>query len=222
MAKTDPVEQETKAANTGPAERENKAEPITVGNPEAAASLAIDQSHMEEFACVEEKSPTVESRRPPKGIYFTVRAETTEQWQDRKFYFMLEIEGRDSYLVAPHIAKQKKDEDVIRPVLIVRYVTMAGEEGLWPLKLDPPDSKPNRWNKSALDIMNLAASGKWLRIKKGKSEWLYVPSPVTLKKTPPRFSDRSFDDLINIAYKDRIILTLDHEIWTALDQGSDK
>ena len=49
------------------------------------------------------------------------------------------------FLVTPAIAKQKKEEgeDTIRPVLIVRYVTMAGEEGLWALKLDPPDGKSN-------------------------------------------------------------------------------
>jgi hypothetical protein len=39
---------------------------------------------------------------------------------------------------------------------------------------------------------------------------------------PPRFSDRSFDDLINVAFKDRIIVGLDHEIWDALENGSDK
>jgi hypothetical protein len=168
MAKTDPVEQETKAAKTGPVEQETKAEPITVGNPEAAASLAIDQSHMDEFASMEEESSIVECRRPPKGMFFTVRAETTKPWRDRGFYFLLQMEGRDPYLVAPDIANQKKDEDVIRPVLIVRYVTMAGEDGLWPLKLDQPDARSNRWNTSALNILELAASGKWVRIVRAK------------------------------------------------------
>ena len=113
MAKTDPIEQETKgeptadpveqetkpASKTDPVEQETKAEPITVGNPKAAASLAIDQSHMEEFASMEEKSSIVECSRPPKGIFFTVRSETTKPWGDRGFYFLLQIEGRDPYLV---------------------------------------------------------------------------------------------------------------------------
>src|SRR5262249_4210384 len=89
----------------------------------------------------EDKSSVVECRRPAKGIFFTVRPETSEPWKDRAFYFLLQIEGRDPYIVAPNIAKEKTDEDTIRPVLLVRYVTMAGEEGLWPLKLDPPDGK---------------------------------------------------------------------------------
>ena len=80
MAKTDPVEQETKAEPVPhPVKQETKPAPITVGNPAATASLAIDQSHMEEFASMEEKSSLVESQRPPKGVFFTVRAETTKQ-----------------------------------------------------------------------------------------------------------------------------------------------
>jgi hypothetical protein len=210
MAKSNPVEQETKAA------------PITVGNPAAAASLAIDQSHMEEFASMEEKSSIVECQRPPKGIFFTVRSETTKPWRDRGFYFLLQIEGRDPYLVAPDIANQKKDEDVIRPVLIVRYVTMAGEEGLWPLKLDQPDSKSNRWTTSALNILELAASGKWVRIVSAKNHYRHQASKRTFEEVPPRFSDRSFDDLINVAFKDRVIVSLDHEIWDELENGSKK
>jgi hypothetical protein len=171
---------------------------------------------------VEEKSPTVECRRPPKGIFFTVRAETTEQWKDRKFYYMLQIEGCDPYLVVPHIAKQKKDEDVIRPVLIVRYVTMAGEEGLWPLKLDQQDGKSNSWNKSARNILGLAESGKWVRIVSAKKHYRYAVSPRTFKEVPPRFSDRSFDELISIAFTDQIISSPEHEIWDALESGSDK
>ena len=73
-------------------------------------------------------------------------------WQDRGFYFLLELKDRDPYIVAPAIAKLKKEEDVIRPVLMVRYVTMTGDEGLWALKIDPPDRKANAWNKSAMTV----------------------------------------------------------------------
>ena len=111
---------------------------------------------------------------------------------------------------------------MIRPVLIVRYVTMAGEEGLWPLKLDQPDAKSNRWNQSALRIMELAESGKWVRIVSAKNHYRHQVSKRKFEEVPPRFSDRSFDDLINVAFKDRIIVSLDHEIWDALSNGSEK
>jgi hypothetical protein len=195
--------------------------PISVGNPAAADSLAIDQSHMEEFANAEEKSPDVRFGKPPRGNYFTVRAETAKPWKDRAFYFLLEMEGRDPYIVAPDIAKQRADEDVIRPVLIVRYVTMAGEEGLWPLKLDKPDAKSNRYNKSALRILEEAGKG-WVRLISAKGHYRYQVSKKTLEQTPSKFSSRTFQELIDIEFRDRIIRSLDHEIWDVLDQGSDK
>jgi hypothetical protein len=195
--------------------------PISVGNPMAADSLAIDQSHMEEFASAEEKSFDVRIEKPPKGHYFTVRAEPVKPWKDRAFYFLLEIEGRDPYIVAPAIAKQKADEDVIRPVLIVRYVTMAGEEGLWRLKLDKPDAKSNRYNKSALRVLEEAEKG-WVRLISAKGHYRYSVSKKTLEQMPPKFSSRTFQGLFDIGFKDQIVTSLDHEIWNVLDQGSDK
>ena len=100
-------------------------------------------SHLEEFANLASESAVVECRRPPRGIFFTVKPEVKKPWKNRAFYFVLQMEGRDPYIVAPPIAKQKTEEDVIRPVLLVRYITMAGEEGLWPLKLNEPDGKSN-------------------------------------------------------------------------------
>jgi hypothetical protein len=194
-----------------------------VGNPAAAASLAIDQAHMEELANPDAKSSVVECQRPVKGIFFTARPELKKPWRDRAFYFLLQLEGRDPYIVAPEIAKKKQDEeDTIRPVMLVRYVTMAGEEGLWPLKLDPPDGKSNAWNTSALNILALAEKG-WVRIVSMRKHYRHQISNKTLAETPPKFTDRSFQELVNAAFKeDRIITSLDHEIWEILANGSTK
>ena len=158
--------------------------PVTVGNPAAADALAIDQSHIEEFANAEEASD-VRCRKPPKGIYFTVLPEKGKPWENRAFYWLLELEGHDPYIVAPGVAKQKKDEDVIRPILIVRYVTMAGDEGLWPLKLDVSDARTNPFNKSALTVLEIASSGKWVRPISRKGHYKHQISKKTLEQVVP-------------------------------------
>jgi hypothetical protein len=196
--------------------------PVTVGNPDAADDLAIDQAHLEEYANSGTESGVVECEKPAKGHFFTVRAETGKPYKDRAFYFLLQMEGRDPYLVAPKIAEQKTEEDTIRPVLIVRYVTMAGEEGLWPLKLNPPDGRSNNYNTSALNILEIAESGKWVRIVNTKKHYRHQVSKKKFTEVPPKFTDRAFKDLIEIAFKDRIVKTLDHEIWDILENGSDK
>jgi hypothetical protein len=197
------------------------APPITVGNPLSASDFAIDQAHLEEFTTEGEGPPDVTCARPPRGTYFTVRAETGKPWQDRKFYFLLELKDRDPFIVAPKIAKEKKEEDVIRPVLMVRYVTMTGEEGLWALKIDPPDRKANSWNKSARAVLKVAEE-RWVRLISARGHYHHTVSPKTYEQTPPRYSDRTFDELVDIVFEDRVVTSLDHEIWDVLDTGSEK
>jgi hypothetical protein len=195
--------------------------PVVVGNPDAAGDLAIDQEHLEEYVNAAFESSVVECRKPGKGIFFAVRAETGKPWQNRGFYFLLEMEGRDPYIVTPAIAKQKSEEDTIRPVLLVRYVTMGGDEGLWPLKLDRPDGKVSPWNSSAIHILEFAES-IWVRMMNAKKHYRHQKSKKTFEEVPPQFTKRTFKELVNIAFKDRVIDSLDHEIWDVLDNGSAK
>jgi hypothetical protein len=196
--------------------------PITLGNPDETDDLVIDQAHLEEYANPGSESAVVKCEKPPRGHFFTVLREGGKPWINRAFYFLLQIEGRDPYLDAPKIAEQKKEEDTIRPILLVRYVTMAGEEGLWPLKLNPSDGKSNAWNTSALNILELAESGKWIRLMNSTKHYRHQVSKKTFDEVPPKFTDRTFKDLVDIAFKDHVVRTLDHEIWDVLEDGSDK
>src|SRR5215831_10156880 len=159
-----------------------KVVPITVGNPSSIASFIIDQSHMEDFTqAEEEKSSVVEAKRPPKGTYFTVPKEE-EGKPNSLLVFLMELPGRGTYLLTPAVAKKHSDEDVIRPVLHVRYVTMLGEEGLWPMKLDPPDAaKPNKWNASAKNVLK-DAIGAWVRLisKQKEGQYRHSISPISI------------------------------------------
>jgi hypothetical protein len=221
MAENPNLEETTTKTNSG----NSGAPPITpinVGEPADAASLAIDQKHLEDFLQTDMKPGVVECRRPPKATFFTVRKEdpTKAGWENRAIYFLLEPEGRDPYLVPPDIAKQKKEEeDTIRPVLLVRYVTMAGEEGLWPLKLNAQEGKSNRWNTSAMNALRVAENGAWVRLI-SKGEYRIQVSQKKMTDTPPRFSERTFNELVNAAFPlDRVINSLDHAIWDELANG---
>ena len=100
---------------------------------------------------------------------------------------------------------------------------MAGEEGLWPVKIDPADGKGNAWNKSARGILEIAESGKWVRIVSLKKHFRHQVSKKTLEEVPPRFTDRPFAELVDMAFpKDRLVTTLNHEIWDVLKNGSNK
>jgi hypothetical protein len=197
--------------------------PISAGNPLAAADLAIDQSHMEEYTTAEEGPAEITCAKPPKGVFFTTFPETGKPWESRGFYFLAELPNRDPYIIAPAIAKLKSEEDVLRLVLIVRYVTMAGEEGLWALKLDPPDGKSNAWNRAAMNVLKAADEGKWVRLISAKGHYTHNVSKKTFETTPPRRSSRTFKELINSAFpEEQTVTNLDHEIWDVLENGSEK
>jgi len=209
----------TKPASTG------KVVPITVGNPSSIASFVIDQSHMEEFTKTEEeKSSVVEVKRPPRATYFTVPKEE-EGKPNSLLVFLLELPGRETFIVTPPVANKHSDEDVIRPSLHVRYVTMLGEEALWPIKLDPPDAaKPNKWNASAKNILK-DAIGAWVRLisKQKEGQYRHSISPISIEKEKPKFSNRSIYDLLDAAYdKDHRVLDDNHEVWTILAEGKAK
>ena len=202
-----------------------KVVPITMGNPNptSIASFIIDQSHMEDYTkAEEEKSSTVKVERPPRGTYFTV-PKAEEGKPNSVFVFLLEIPGRDPYLVNPEIAREHSDEDVIRPILLVRYVTMLGEEALWPVKLTPPDQKSNTWNKSAKAIADIAASGNWVRLisKQKNGQYRYQTSPKKLEQVPPKFSEQTTVEIVDAAYdRDHRVTDDKHEVWTILAEGS--
>jgi hypothetical protein len=214
-------ETEPHKGNSGTPTNVDPTVPITVGDPDDAASMAIDQRHMEDFTNADMQPGVTECRRPPKGQFFTVLPEEEGNWRNRAYYFLLEVEGRDPYLVTAEVAEAKKEgEDTIRLILLVRYVLMNGTEGLWALKLNPPDGKSNRWNTSAMNVLRIAEGGKWVRLI-SKGEYRYSVSKKTLQEVPPKFSDRSYGDLVNDAFPvDRRIKTLDHPIWDELANGS--
>jgi hypothetical protein len=196
--------------------------PITVGNPFNAADFVIDQSHLEDFMDDDEGPAAVSCVRPPKGSFFTVHAEIGKPWQNRGFYFLLEVKDRAPYLVLPEIAKQKKEEDVIRPVLLVRYVTMTGTEGLWALKLDRNEHRSNPWDQSAMRILKIAEEGKWVRIISAKGQYHHTVSKKTYAETPPRYSSRPFFEMVDLAFENQWVRDLNHEVWETLAHGAEK
>jgi len=202
-----------------------KVVPISVGNPVSISQFIVDQKHMEEFTKAEEEQASmVEVKRPPRGTYFTVPKEE-EGKPNSLLVFLLELPGHGTYLLTPAIAKEHSDEDVIRPILLVRYVTMLGEEALWPLKLDPPDAaRPNKWNASAKNVLK-DATGAWVRLisKQKEGQYRHSISPTTIEKEKPKFSNRSIYDLVDAAYdKDHRVYDDKHEVWTILAEGKAK
>jgi hypothetical protein len=71
-------------------------------------------------------------------------------------------------------------------------------------------------------VLKVAEEGQWVRLMSARGRNHHTVSRKTYEQTPPRCSDRTFKELINIVFGDRMIVDLNHEIWDLLDNGSEK
>ena len=111
MAKeVDSMKEETISALSilEPAKANGGLPPITVGNPDAVADLAIDQSHLEEFANLASESAVVECRRPARGVFFTVKREVKQALGRSRLLFRAADGGTRSL---PRRAPDRETED---------------------------------------------------------------------------------------------------------------
>jgi len=73
-----------------------------------------------------------------------------------------------------------------------------------------------------MNVLRIAEGGNWVRII-SKGEYRYNVSKKTMEETPPKFSERTFQQLVNDAFPlERVITTFDHPIWDELANGSTK
>ena len=111
-------------------------------NPAAAADLAIPQSHLEEYAIWWRRTPSWNARDRQGALLHRAAGDGQALERPR---LLFDRKWKDAIPTSsiPKSQNKSRRRDTIRPILIVRYVTMAGEEGLWPVKLDPPDGQVN-------------------------------------------------------------------------------
>jgi hypothetical protein len=126
-------------------------------------------------------------------------------------------EDSETFLLTPSIARELAGEFVM--VMMRTAITKQGTIFLWPIRLPDADGKINEWHKSAADAAE-SATKEWLRIKANKAirgyELTRADPPITTK---PAWPDVSFQELVRIAFRDRLVDRLDHPVVKLLRSG---
>jgi hypothetical protein len=96
------------------------------------------------------------------------------------------------------------------PKLLVAYCTRQGTPGLWPIRLPDETGRIDSYNESALAIV-AEQSGRWIRVISNQQSRSYevLESPRT-ELPAPKWPDGGFNELFSIAFKERVIRSLDH------------
>jgi hypothetical protein len=118
-------------------------------------------------------------------------------------------EDSETFLLPPPIARDLPGEFVM--VMMHTVITRQGVLFLWPIRLPDPDGKINEWHQSAADAAEHATK-RWVRIKANKAIRGYDIFEAASTIADPTWPDLTFQELVRIAFRDRLVSRLDHPV----------
>jgi hypothetical protein len=148
--------------------------------------------------------------KPPPTTFY--RVDPRPDYSD--VFFVLDIKDTgDSYIVGPHIAPLYPRLITARRFFVV--VTRDGDIMLWPITVPGPDGAHNPWHRSAFECAQLAMT-RWVRIESNRTGGAYQPYVAQADLEPPAWPEQSFDELVKLAFKDKIITDENHPVLCRL------
>jgi hypothetical protein len=190
----------------------NSGKPVNP-DPFDVASLRLNPSFTE-TAGVKKLLATVPARRP--GPQDFVRVHPDPAYRDNFALIDLKDE-REDYLVLPHLVPQLPGEIVCKTIFTA--INRQGIVSLWPVRLPSPDDKPNEWWRSMREAAELAMT-KWVRVKANMSLGAYDIFAAEGEIPEPTWPTESYQDLLRIAYRGRLVTDLDHAVIKRLSGRS--
>ena len=176
-------------------------------DPFDLSKLRLDQSFVES-AGVKKLLTKVPVQKPDPQLF--VRVHPSEKYRMAVAVIILK-EDSETFLLPPHIARELPGEFAM--VMMHTTITRQGVIFLWPIRLPDADGKINEWHRSAADAAEHATK-EWVRIKANKAIRGYelFPAPAESQSWAPTWPDLSFQELVRIAFRDRLVDRLDHPV----------
>lgn len=149
-------------------------------------------------------------RKPGKQEF--VRVRSGEDW--RLATMLLEdAVSRETYVVAPALHGELADEAM--PAILFTAISKAGDVFLWIVKAPKADGSTNPWNESALAATEEAERG-WVKVVSNMGAGMYDVHAAVANFPDPEWPDVSFGELLKLAFKGRLIDSLDHDLLRKL------
>jgi hypothetical protein len=185
------------------------------------ASLLLDPEDGDDLG-LKQETVSVGFCKPKSSWWFRVFKEPP------KIVRLLTVEeegemGKEQYLITPALAKHPDlaAERAMRRTRLYRCLNRAGEIFLWPVKIAGPDGKLDRWNSDAHVIAEMATR-EWVRMRPGESTYIKTTCPLATDMPEPDWPDMSFDDVMRLALRERVLTSIDHPVLQKLLKGAVK
>jgi hypothetical protein len=157
---------------------------------------------------------TIPVRKPSKELF--VRCHASESYRVQTGVIELKEDDRDVYLCDPGLWPElATTESLFGPRLLITSISRQGNVFLWPLKLPGADGRTNSWNQSAIEAADLATKS-WVRIAPNMGLGGYDCYQSTASLPEPVWPDLPFGELLRIAFKGKLIDSLDHPVLSRL------
>ena len=174
-------------------------------DPFDLASLRLNPSFIE-TAGVKKLLTTVPARRPSPQDF--VRVHPSPDYREN--FAMIDLkDDREDYLVRPEILPDLAGEVVYKTIFTA--INRQGVVFLWPIRLPAPDDRKSDWPRSQREAAELAMR-QWIRLKANMSLGAYEITMAESVMAEPVWPELSYQQLLSIAYRDRMITTLDHAV----------
>ena len=173
------------------------------------SKLRLSQDFVEQ-AGVKKLLTTVWVRKPLPQDFVRVHPEAA--FRDA-FAFIELKDDREHYLVMPSIAAEVATEVVMK--MLYTTINRQGTVSLWPVPLPTADGRVNEWHRSQQEAAERAID-RWIRVKANMPLGAYDIFEAPGSIPDPVWPEHSFQDLLRIGFRDRIIQRLDHPVLKRL------
>jgi hypothetical protein len=174
-------------------------------DPFAPENLRLSQSFTETVG-VKKLLTTIPVRKP--GAQEFVRVHSSPEFREN-FPIIDLKDDREEYIVTDSLVPELAGEYVIKTLYLA--INRQGTLFFWPVRLPSPDGKDNNWWKTGREHA-VRAMEDWVRIKANMNLGAYDVYKADYTDKPEWPEGMGYWDLIKIAFRDYLIISVDHPV----------
>jgi len=181
------------------------AENTEAPDPFNLENLRLDQSFIE-TAGVRKLLRTIPVHKPNPQDF--VRCHASPDYRMNAPVIELKDE-REEYVITKELVPELVGEFINKTLFTA--INRQGVIFLWPVRLPDPEGKSMEWWRSSREAAELAMK-QWVRVKANRSLGAYEMFIAESVMSDPVWPDATFQELIRLAFRDRLITTLGHPV----------
>lgn len=171
--------------------------------------LRLSQNFVE-MSGVQRVVTSIPIRKPTRQEFVRVR----DGERSRMEVAILELKDeRETYIVNPDLYPLLADE--LTPVVLRLTINRQDVPFLWPIRLPDANGRLNSWHDSDHQASEIAVE-KWVRIAANMSAGGYDLFVATGELPDPKWPAMEFKEILNLAFRGRIIESMDHSVLRRL------